>query len=111
MLLRPVPVIEIERDRPDHAQRCEHVKNRVPAESEHDAGCHEGRNSDRKTAEKMGDALDPAAFCSREPQLHAAARHGEGARFAESEKKTRTDERTETEGAAGHRSRQGPPWH
>src|ERR1035437_3833563 len=64
MFFWPVPVVPGEHDRPNNAQRSENVKNRPPAESQHDAAGNEWGHRHRKPAEEMRRALDAAALRS-----------------------------------------------
>ena len=49
----------------------------------------------------MRGALNAAALGPGKPELHSPAGHRKGARFAQSEKKARGEERTKTERGAG----------
>ena len=59
----------------------------------------------------MRRALDAAAFDARKPELHAAAGDRKCAGFRNPKKEARAEQRTKSEGRAGHHGRDGPQRH
>src|SRR5580658_8241174 len=111
VLFRKIPIEEGKSDGPDHAQRSENVKDRPPAESQHNTPRDQRRYGHCESAEEMRGSLNAPAFRSWKPKLHAPASHRESASFAQAEKKARAEERVEPEGRARHGRRERPPRH